>query len=248
MTPEDILGKRFARATVGGYRADDVNAFIISIADELERLQKEKTDLEGKLIVLADRLESYRSDEESMHSALLNAQKLGDTIVKDSKDKADKLMESALRESEEILSNAKREEKKIERGAKLSLETETQALKKMRREVSAFKVKILAMYQQHMDMIEAIPYNEETQVPDLPAPIQSNMAKEAIGKKNGEKSFSAPSVKLEDDRFQPENRLGFDSEPVKSHVANFKPLEFGEEFRLKHEIEPNINEELSLEE
>lgn len=226
MTTNDILEKKFERAAVGGYKADDVNSFMVSVAETIEQLEKDKTDLQSKLVTLAEHLEQYRSDEESMRSALLGAQKLGDQVIKESKDKSERMIENASREAETIIDNARAEADRIRNDAKIQLDSETYALNKMKREVIRFKKQLMAMYKQHISLIEALPSEEgsdkdytssksdlsdESGAPKLSAPITTKIAKERDKQKE---EITAPQPKEEID---------------------FEPLKFGDGFRIDTE-------------
>lgn len=90
MTSKDIASKKFEKAKgFGGYKIDDVEDFMDRVAEYVEQLENEKRDMEKKLAVLADKLEEYRADEDSLRTALLGAQKLGDSVIKESKTKAE---------------------------------------------------------------------------------------------------------------------------------------------------------------
>ena len=95
LNPNEIANKRFDKVMGQKYRADDVDNYLAQVADSMNDLLEEKQELEKKLIVLADKLEEYKDDEESLRSALLGAQKLGDSVVRDAKAKARDILEDA---------------------------------------------------------------------------------------------------------------------------------------------------------
>ena len=96
MTSKDIAAKNFEKAKgFGGYKIDDVEDFMDRVAEYVEQLENEKLDMEKKLAVLADKLEEYRADEDSLRTALLGAQKLGDSVIKESKTKAEIILRDA---------------------------------------------------------------------------------------------------------------------------------------------------------
>ena len=82
-----------------GYRPEDVESFMENIADEFEALEKEKKDLEEKLYLLAEKVEQYKAEEESIKTTLINAQRLGESIVSDARVKADNVIREARGES-----------------------------------------------------------------------------------------------------------------------------------------------------
>lgn len=109
MNAKDILNKRFAKATItsGGYKTDDVDEFLKEVSDEFAELQKQNTELERKLEVLADKIREYREDEDALKDALLVAQRQGNAIVADSKASAEKLTKETKEAVEKQLSDAK---------------------------------------------------------------------------------------------------------------------------------------------
>ncbi|WRS28121.1 DivIVA domain-containing protein [Oscillospiraceae bacterium MB08-C2-2] len=166
MTPNMILDKKFDRG-MSGYKADDVNAFLNEVYDYVVSLTEKNQELEEKLVVLAEKLEEYKEDEDSLRAALIGAQKLGDTVVRESKKKAEAILAEANQKSELIITRAKTQ-----------IDKEAMALTTIQREVSKFKTKLMAMYKQHLELINTIP-NEAPQ-PELPveAPLPLEREKE----------------------------------------------------------------------
>lgn len=156
LTPETIASRRFDKQ-MGGYKQDEVEEFLQQVAVEYAQLLSEKEELEGKIEVLAEKVEQYREDEDSLRSALIGAQKLGDSVIRESKAKADQTLREARAKADQILENAQK-----------SIEREQLALIKMQKEVTKFKNRLLTLYRQHLEMISALPeYDEE---PEKPAP------------------------------------------------------------------------------
>lgn len=91
MNAKDIITRKFEKATFNGYKTDDVDDFLREISNEYAQLQKDKSELERKLEVLADKIREYRDDEDALKDALLLAQKQGNAIVSESKASAEKL-------------------------------------------------------------------------------------------------------------------------------------------------------------
>ena len=89
MNAKDIITRRFEKATFNGYKTDDVDEFLREISNEYAQLQKEKSELERKLEVLADKIREYRDDEDALKDALLLAENQGNAIVAESKAAAD---------------------------------------------------------------------------------------------------------------------------------------------------------------
>lgn len=107
MNAKEIITKRFDKAAFNGYKTDDVDDFMKQVSDEFAQLQKEKTELERKLEVLADKIREYRDDEDALKDALLIAQKQGNAIVAESKASAEKLTKETNEAVTKQLSEAK---------------------------------------------------------------------------------------------------------------------------------------------
>ena len=65
LTPETIASRRFDKQ-MGGYKQDEVEEFLQQVAAEYAQLLSEKEELEGKIEVLAEKVEQYREDEDSL--------------------------------------------------------------------------------------------------------------------------------------------------------------------------------------
>ena len=63
-TSEEIRRVSFEKS-VRGYKPEDVDDFIESVANDFESLEKDKKDLEEKLYVLAEKVEQYKADDSS---------------------------------------------------------------------------------------------------------------------------------------------------------------------------------------
>ena len=74
LTLEDIANISFPRANFGGYRAEDVDAFIDDVQVSYDNVLKESAELKRKLAILAQKVEEYRNEEDSIRNTLLSAQ------------------------------------------------------------------------------------------------------------------------------------------------------------------------------
>ena len=105
LTPQEITDKVFVKAVFGGYDMTGVDDFLEAVCADYTSLYKENAILKGKLKVLVEKVEEYRSTEDAMRMALLTAQRMGDEITSE----ANKLKEETLRNTE-LETQAKLEE------------------------------------------------------------------------------------------------------------------------------------------
>ncbi len=101
LTVNEIRNVSFSRGR--GYKVEDVNDFLEQIIATIENLQRENAELVRKLEVLADRIQEYRSEEDSIRSALLTAQKSADKILKDANEEKDTILSDARQQADDSI-------------------------------------------------------------------------------------------------------------------------------------------------
>lgn len=209
MTPHEIRNKTFEKK-MGGYRIEEVNAYLAEVAVYLQSVLDQRDELDEKIMVLADRLEEYREDEESLRAALIGAQKLGDSVVRDAKKKAESILEEATHKADTIVNDAKN-----------SIDREALTLVRMQGQVTEFKTQILNMYKRHMEMISALP--EEL---NLPGDVQK-IVNDAVAVE--EDHLLQADEAAADAEQSADAYAGY--RPQKQH-NHFGELQFGEDFHL----------------
>ncbi|MBR6549501.1 MAG: DivIVA domain-containing protein [Clostridia bacterium] len=71
------------------------------VVETIEELHKENAELVRKLEVLAERIQEYRNEEDSIRSALLTAQKSADKILKEANEEKQKILGDALQQADD---------------------------------------------------------------------------------------------------------------------------------------------------
>jgi len=95
LTPQDISEKVFVKAVFGGYDMTGVDEFLEAVSMDYTALYKENAILKGKLKVLVEKVEEYRSTEDAMRMALLTAQRMGEEITTEATKEKEKILVSA---------------------------------------------------------------------------------------------------------------------------------------------------------
>ena len=131
---------------VRGYRPEDVESFMEKMADEFEALTAEKQEIENQLYILAERIEQYKTEEESIKATLISAQKLGESIIAESRQKAEAILKDANIRKNDILASAHEEFAMYEDN-----------LARIKKETSDFKITVLSMYKDHIESLSRIP-------------------------------------------------------------------------------------------
>ncbi len=162
LTIDEIKNISFRKATLsGGYRAEDVDAFIDEVIASFEQLKKEKTNLVHKIDRLATRLEEYRSDEETVRNALLTSQKMSDACIKEAKEKAARIIRDAEVKAQDLV---------VEANKMTALEKENYLA--LQADAVNLRNELIELYSSHIKTID-----------DLPTTADVNQSREELDKK-----------------------------------------------------------------
>ncbi len=152
VVPEKFFDIEFNKAMAFGYRTEDVDEFVTKAIEIIKALQEENQELAEKMGILAESLEKYREDEESLRSALIGAQKLGDSILKDSRSKAEVILRDATTQADHIIEEAH-----------ARLERERAEYERLKAEVATFREGLFDMYKSPIDQSTRLPHKEKAQ-------------------------------------------------------------------------------------
>ncbi len=230
LTVDDINRAEFEKA-VRGYRAQDVDDFLNKVADtiaqlnnELSEAQKQNEELESelasqkeiadkKLYTLAEKIEQYRADEENLSAALLNAQRLSESMNSKAKESAQNIINEAQAKAAQMLQDLKTD-----------YANEEKRLANLRAEVSKFKAEVLYLYKHHIEQLNALPaakQEEKVQQPAIENSDEQDKKSQRRKRSNakGEEKLSDAS----DDVKQSDEDMSDDNEQVlKENAESFE--------------------------
>ena len=166
ISSEDVRHVTFDKA-FQGYRREDVDDYLKQVAQAMDDLAAQNDDLQKKLVMLAQRIEKYRTMENSLSTSMINAQRMGDSIIRESKQKAAEIIRSA---------NIKAEDR--EQRARDDVELAKQEIVTLKGEADSFKRSLIEMYRKHINLINKLPDytrrpEDEPVPPPSPAPEQA---------------------------------------------------------------------------
>ena len=95
LTPQEVSERAFQKASFGGYNMGQVDEFLDVLTGDYSALYSENAVLKSKMKVLVDKVEEYRSTEEAMRKALMTAQRMADTMVKEAEQKKAEMLQQA---------------------------------------------------------------------------------------------------------------------------------------------------------
>ena len=102
LTANDVRNVTFARAA-RGYKINEVDDFLEQVVETVDQLHSENAELIRKLEVLADRIQEYRNEEDSIRSALLTAQKSADKILKEATEEKERILADARQQADDAV-------------------------------------------------------------------------------------------------------------------------------------------------
>ena len=145
ISSEDVRRVTFDKA-MRGYRCDDVDDYLKQVAESLDALAAQNDDLQKKLVVLAQRIDQYRAEEDTLRTTMINAQRLGENVIREAKQKAAEIIRAA---------NMKADDR--EQRARDDVELAKQEIVTLKSEADSFKRSLMEMYRKHINLISKMP-------------------------------------------------------------------------------------------
>ncbi|MEO6067973.1 MAG: DivIVA domain-containing protein [Gemmatimonadales bacterium] len=112
LTPHDVRGQEFARA-FRGYDAAQVEEFRTRVAEAVDRLLRERSQLEERLRGMQEQLRSFRERERAMNEALVSAQQLRADTKQQSEREAEAVLREAKAEALRVVARAEEQERMV---------------------------------------------------------------------------------------------------------------------------------------
>lgn len=186
LTIDEVKNISFRKANLGGYRPEDVEAFIEEVVATMEQNKKDKIELVKKLDILAKRIEEYRRDEENVRGALINAQKVMDATKKEADEKAAKIVNEAKLQAQDIVVKANS-----------SVVEQKNNYLKLQADAVVLREQLLEIYKNHLSLIENLPtvaeMEKQKEELDKKYPVQDNAAYTPVIQAEVEKTVSEVS-------------------------------------------------------
>ena len=202
LTPDAVKSKQFQATGRGAYRADDVDGFFAEVSASYEQMFKENGELIKKISLLANKVEKYKDEEDSLRKALISAQTLADKIVKDAKDSIAGTLEAANEDADKIRAAAEDEAKKIVAKAKAEADAvllqskkdadeilgavnrkvmkESLEFEMLQKKAAEFRAHLLGLYKEHLNLINAIPEYVAEEMPKEASAAQETAPTEPV--------------------------------------------------------------------
>lgn len=189
LTPQDVRSVQFEK-NLRGYRTEDVDRFLDVIEEQLEQdqaeneqLKKQLADLTAENEKLRNSVKGFEADGDMLKSALINAQRMGENVIREANSKADEILHRAnlrgddiIRDANELLQKASDRAEEIINDANDKRMAEEREYERVRLEVTRFKSDVLNIYRAHVESLSRLP---EFQKEEQPAPEAETIEEEA---------------------------------------------------------------------
>ncbi|MEA2021140.1 MAG: DivIVA domain-containing protein [Candidatus Caldatribacteriota bacterium] len=149
ISPMDIEQQEFGRS-FRGYNEEEVDDFLDKIVKDYEELIKENAKLKEEIDRMKDRLKEFSEIEETLRSALLNAQKSADEIKDRVENEARLVVEKAEKEAVVIIQKASQREDEAKN-----------EINNLRRYKFIFKERFRSMLNLYQKMLENEKFEEQ---------------------------------------------------------------------------------------
>lgn len=144
LTPLDIRKQEFKRS-MRGFDPEEVEAFLIMVADELELLIREKNQLNDELTKLRTRLMDYQQVEQTLRDTLMKAT----STVEESR-------VNSLREAELRLHEAELKAEKIVEGAKEELQELRSEINLLKAQKESFSRRLRHLLESQIELLDVL--------------------------------------------------------------------------------------------
>ena len=214
---DDIKNVSFRKATFGGYKPEDVDAFVDDVQIAFEKLIYEKEKLLNQINELNLRIKKFYEEDKSIKKVILNAQTIAEKSIDAAHIKTEQLISSAAEQSKQMINDAKKEVL-IQNEISDRLKSESANLKKQLEDI----------YKRHMKIIDEIPSDisklkehQEVLFAKKDFKIDSELNKPGSVKVNEAREDSIKSSSIQNI---------FSSDVSKGTEDKFKNLKFGKNF------------------
>ena len=220
---QEIRNYYFEKAGSNRYRAEDVDNFKTQAIEFIEKLIRDNNEMARKLSAASSKLEEFKEQEDSIRSALLNAQRLGDSIIRESKAKAETIINQSNEHAQQIINEAQNRSDDMLDEARESIVNEQKTLDKLKEEVSQFRGKLLTIYKEHIELITTLPtVKEEEPAESIQEPETEEIQEEAAEQET--KPEPKPDVETQNKFKKPKFDLSYFGDHSKEPEDNgFKP-------------------------
>lgn len=145
ITIQDIKNVSFRKSTFGGYKPEDVDAFVDKILVSFEESEREKKNLNLLVHKLEGEIKKFREEEKSIKD-----------IVSDLKSVIDKSISETELKAQNMISEAEETSKSMIESAKKEVSIQEEISRNLKKESDRLKESLDNVYKQHLEIMRNI--------------------------------------------------------------------------------------------
>lgn len=128
-----------------GYNRSEVNQFVSDVIKQTEGIVKKYRSQKEEIKLLKEQLEQYKTMEETLKKSIINAEKTGDNIKLLAREEANSIIKDAKNNASRIVNDS------LLKASKIEQEADT-----LERNMKIFKRKLKIIVEQQMAVVEEI--------------------------------------------------------------------------------------------
>lgn len=209
---EGVKNVRFSKASIGGYKPEEVDEFIFKVEKAFESFEMERNENLKKIKKLKENSEKYLEEAGYIKDVLVNAKKTADQEIKEAKIKADYIINEAVEKSKNLVNVND-----------LKIKEQEQVLSNIKEEITNFKSRILNEYKSHLKTLGLIEKNIKFENKETePTPEQK------------------PAPEEEQSNVEEEKNNSFKKD-ISEKFQKLGGIKFGDKYKVKDDVESPIN-------
>ncbi len=174
IAPHELKNKTFTRA-VRGYSPVEVDDYFDFLIEKYTEAYKVVNELEQKYNTVKAKYDELSNEEESIRSAILKAQKLGEVIVNNAKNEAAEILEEAEKKKTDKEAELQKECDIIIADARKKVLAEQENIAVLRKSAMDFQHKLYSDYVKHVEMLQNMKLDE--MLPDVSEALDETLEK-----------------------------------------------------------------------
>ena len=200
LTPVEIQNKDFKRATIRGYKEDEVEEFLARVAADYDRLYRENEKLKEQANLNEKEIAQFRRLEKNLQDTLMVAQKTAEEVISSAKKNAEEMRNNTQIECQNIREQAQMDARRRMDEANSKLVTINAEYDHLLREKNAFLIKMRTALESELSvtvqLLNGMPQPKEmtSSVVSVPSPAVKPETKSKPENTSEIKSESKPEV------------------------------------------------------
>lgn len=178
LTPMDIHNRDFKRATIRGYKEDEVDEFLDRVVADYEKILRENEKLKEQANLNEKEIAQFRKLEKNMQDTLMVAQRTAEEVISSANKNAEEMKKNAQLECQNIREQAQIEARRQIDDATSKLHSIRSEYDRLVREKNTFLLKIRTALETELavttQLLNSIPHSSDNEsVPQVQTPAPS---------------------------------------------------------------------------